>query len=58
MVRDGLALDVRDAGPADGPVVVLLHGFPQTSVSWGPVAARLQEAGLRTLAPDQRLRRR
>ncbi|MEJ2868393.1 alpha/beta fold hydrolase [Actinomycetospora sp. OC33-EN08] len=50
-----LRFDVTDAGPADADeTVLLLHGFPQTSVSWGPVAARLQEAGLRTLAPDQR----
>ena len=27
--RDGLTFDVRDAGPADGDPVVLLHGFPQ-----------------------------
>ena len=54
--RAGLTFDVRDSGPgpADGEAVVLLHGFPQTSASWGPVAGRLQDAGYRTLAPDQR----
>jgi pimeloyl-ACP methyl ester carboxylesterase len=35
-------------------VVVLLHGFPQTSASWDDVAPLLHAAGYRTLAPDQR----
>ncbi|MEB3024157.1 alpha/beta fold hydrolase [[Mycobacterium] crassicus] len=52
--RQGLVFDVRDAGPRDGAPVVLLHGFPQTSVSWGSVAELLNEQGFRTLAPDQR----
>jgi len=52
--HDGLTFDVRDTGPEDGPVVIALHGFPQTSASWVPVAARLAEAGRRVLAPDQR----
>lgn len=52
--HNGLTFDVRDEGPADGDVVVLLHGFPQTSASWDDVAPRLHAAGYRTLAPDQR----
>jgi pimeloyl-ACP methyl ester carboxylesterase len=52
--RDGLRFDVADEGPVDGDVVVLLHGFPTDRTSWDRVAARLHEAGLRTLAPDQR----
>ena len=52
--RDGLTFDVRDAGPADGEPVVLLHGFPQDSAAWDQVAPALHGAGLRTLAPDQR----
>ncbi len=47
-------LDVRVDGPDDGEPVVLLHGFPQTSLSWGGVAPRLAAAGLRVVAPDQR----
>ncbi|GEO95383.1 alpha/beta fold hydrolase [Kocuria turfanensis] len=50
----GLLLDVRDAGPADGPPVLLLHGFPQDRTSWDRLAPALHAAGLRTLAPDQR----
>jgi pimeloyl-ACP methyl ester carboxylesterase len=49
-----LTFDVRFAGPADGAPVFLLHGFPETSLSWTQVAPRLAEAGLRVIAPDQR----
>ncbi|HEX7321618.1 MAG TPA: alpha/beta fold hydrolase [Mycobacterium sp.] len=52
--RDGLVFDVRDAGPSDGPVVVLLHGFPQRNDSWDAVIERLTAAGYRCLAPNQR----
>lgn len=46
--------EVTDAGPIDGEIVVLLHGFPQTTKSWAAVCARLQSGGYRTLAFDQR----
>jgi pimeloyl-ACP methyl ester carboxylesterase len=52
--RDGLTFDVVDAGPADGEVIVLLHGFPETSASWERVIPGLVGAGYRVLAPDQR----
>lgn len=52
--HDGLTFDVRDHGPADGEIVVLLHGFPQTSTSWEQVARALHGRGYRTIAPDQR----
>ncbi|MFD1720330.1 alpha/beta fold hydrolase [Amnibacterium endophyticum] len=51
---DGLHFTVRDDGPLDGPVVVALHGFPQTSASWAAVTPLLTAAGYRVLAPDQR----
>jgi pimeloyl-ACP methyl ester carboxylesterase len=49
-----LTFDVRLAGPDDGDPVLLLHGFPETSLSWTQVASQLAEAGLRVVAPDQR----
>ncbi len=52
--RDGLTFDVRDAGPADGEPVVLLHGFPQDSAAWDAMSPELHQHGLRTLALDQR----
>ena len=48
-----LTFDVRTDGPDDGPPVLLLHGFPETSLSWSAVTPLLAEAGLRTFAPDQ-----
>lgn len=44
----------RAAGPDDGPPVLLLHGFPQTSRAWLPVMQRLADAGRRAVAFDQR----
>ena len=49
-----LVLDAVVTGPADGPVVLLLHGFPQTSWSWRHVWPALADAGFRVVAPDQR----
>lgn len=54
--HDGLTFDVTDTGPgpATEPPVVLLHGFPADRQCWAGVSTRLADAGLRTLAPDQR----
>ena len=49
-----LTFDVTVAGPDDGPVVILLHGFPQTSACWRHTVPVLADAGYRVLAPDQR----
>ncbi|NII51640.1 alpha/beta fold hydrolase [Frigoribacterium endophyticum] len=49
--RDGLAFETTDSGPAEGEVVVLLHGFPATRASWRDVVPRLEAAGLRCLVP-------
>ena len=46
--------DVRTAGPDDGEIVILLHGFPQTSYEWRHQIRALAEAGFRVVAPDQR----
>lgn len=42
------------AGPEDGDVVVLLHGFPDCWLSWTHQIRALAEAGYRVIAPDQR----
>ncbi|OLB82751.1 MAG: hypothetical protein AUI14_00095 [Actinobacteria bacterium 13_2_20CM_2_71_6] len=52
--NDGLRFEVSDDGPADGPLVILLHGFPEDRLSWSGVTPTLAAAGCRTLAPDQR----
>lgn len=50
----GLTFDVYLGGPDEGAAVLLLHGFPQHSGEWALVAPTLHEAGLRTVALDQR----
>jgi pimeloyl-ACP methyl ester carboxylesterase len=40
-----------EAGPADGPVVVLLHGFPYDIHSYVDVAPMLAAGGCRTIVP-------
>jgi len=52
--RGNLTFDYIDAGPADGPVVVLLHGFPQLNTSWSAIIDRLTARGYRCIAPNQR----
>ena len=49
-----LAFDARAAGPETGELVLLLHGFPQTSYQWRYSLERLARAGYRAVAPDQR----
>jgi pimeloyl-ACP methyl ester carboxylesterase len=57
-LRDGYAElgDVRlhyvEAG--DGPLVVLLHGFPEFWFGWRSQIPALAEAGFRAVAPDMR----
>jgi pimeloyl-ACP methyl ester carboxylesterase len=52
MIRTPL-LDIGylEAGPADGPAVVLLHGFPDDAHAWEQVVPPLAEAGCRVLVP-------
>lgn len=38
----------------DGPLVVLLHGFPESSYSWRRQLPALVKAGFRAVAPDMR----
>ena len=52
--RGELVFDVIDAGSADGPVVVLLHGFPEQNTMWDSITPRLTAQGYRCLAPRQR----
>lgn len=51
---NGMRFSARAAGPAKGRPVLLLHGFPQSSLSWQPVMRALATAGYRAVAPDQR----
>ena len=45
-------LAYREAGPPDGPVALLLHGYPESSYMWRDVLPVLAEAGWHAVAPD------
>jgi len=52
---NGFNFRARVAGlDQDGPVVILLHGFPVTSAMWSPLMEPLADAGYRAIAFDQR----
>lgn len=50
----GLTAGALTWGPADGPLALLLHGFPDTAWSWRYVAPALAEDGWRVVAPFSR----
>ena len=54
MAANGWDFTARAAGPEDGPLVILLHGFPQTSRCYAGQLAALGQGGYRAVAPDQR----
>ena len=51
---NGTTLHCVEAGPKDGPLVLLLHGFPEFWWAWRNQIEPLSRAGFRVLAPDQR----
>ncbi len=46
-----LNVGYAEAGPADGPVVILLHGWPYDIYSYADVAPALAQAGYRVIIP-------
>lgn len=48
---DGLDIFYREAGPADAPTLVLLHGFPSASHQYAPLMDRLS-GNIHVIAPD------
>jgi pimeloyl-ACP methyl ester carboxylesterase len=52
--RSGLTFTADVAGSAGGPLVLLLHGFPESRHSWREALPALAAAGYRAVAPDQR----
>lgn len=51
---DRISLHYAEMGPDDGPLVILLHGFPDTCLGWSHQMPVLAKAGFRVVAPDQR----
>ena len=52
--KSGIKLHAVAAGPKDGPLVILLHGFPEFWKSWQKQIEPLARAGYRVIVPDQR----
>jgi pimeloyl-ACP methyl ester carboxylesterase len=53
-LHGSIALHAIAAGREDGPVVVLLHGFPEFWYGWRRQIEPLARAGFRVIVPDQR----
>mgnify|MGYP002129676863 FL=1 len=52
-LANGIELDVVDTGPRDAPVLLFLHGFPDSHRTWRHQIAHLS-GRFRCIAPDQR----
>lgn len=51
---NGITLHTAVAGPEEGPLVLLLHGFPEFWYGWRYQIGPLAERGYRVVVPDQR----
>ncbi|HEV2361745.1 MAG TPA: alpha/beta fold hydrolase, partial [Acidimicrobiales bacterium] len=51
---NGLEFAILEAGPSDGPLVLLLHGFPDTAWTWRHLLPDLGDAGYHAVAPFMR----
>jgi len=51
---NGIRLNVAEAGPPTGRLVILLHGFPEFWYGWHKQIPALAAAGFRVWAPDLR----
>lgn len=51
---NGITLHTVTAGPEDGPLVLLLHGFPEFWHGWQKQIGPLAEKGYRVVVPDLR----
>ena len=48
----GLRLNVQQAGPEEGPLLIMLHGCPESSRAWRKLMRPLGERGFHVVAPD------
>ena len=51
---DNLEFDCRIAGSASNDLVILMHGFPESSYMWTDLMSHLAEKGFYCVAPDLR----
>ena len=52
VVANGIRLFCLESGPPDGPLVLLLHGFPEIAYSWRHQLGPIGRAGFHVVAPD------
>src|SRR6476659_159826 len=48
---NGIDVAYLEAGPADGPLAVCLHGFPDHAPTWAGLMPVLADAGYHVVAP-------
>ena len=51
---NGARLHIAEAGPKDGPCIILCHGFPESWYSWRHQLKAFGAAGYHAVAPDMR----
>jgi pimeloyl-ACP methyl ester carboxylesterase len=54
VTANGIEFAYLSDGPADGPLALCLHGFPDTAHTWRFLLPRLAEAGFHAVAPNLR----
>ena len=54
VTTNGIQLHVVQDGPVTGPLIILLHGFPEFWYGWRAQIPYLAAAGFRVWVPDQR----
>jgi pimeloyl-ACP methyl ester carboxylesterase len=54
IATNGIRLHAVEAGPPDGRLLILLHGFPELWYSWHRQIEPFAAAGFHVLVPDQR----
>ncbi len=54
VAHNGVHLHLAEAGPDDGPLLILLHGFPEFWYGWRHLIGPLAGAGYHVVVPDQR----
>jgi pimeloyl-ACP methyl ester carboxylesterase len=52
---NGVRLHVVESGPEEGPVLLLLHGFPEFWYGWRKQIPYFAALGYRVVVPDQRV---
>ena len=54
IATNGIELNIAEQGDPNAPLIVMLHGFPESWFSWRHQFAPLAAAGYHVVAPDMR----